>query len=240
MLGALAGACGGSPAAPVADVSSKTTTTTSASCLATGPPRRRGTAQRPAPGKSYSDHCIKLGADGSNPWTHQHLQQPGSQGHHGSVEPGATRRCQNQPSNHVAGAGTTSVVAEGHNHALFVPRRLHLVQWTTRVGLWPTGGSHKDKLPAPSLPLRSFPVGVPDPEQGLAEKGEDSYPAVSRWVTVGGDMAGASGVPAPGGFVERRYRGQTLPPALADRRPTTSSPTARTVAATRRTAGKSR
>ena len=49
------------------------------------------------------------------------------------------------------------------------------MQWTTRVGLWPTGGSHKDKLPAPSLPLRSFPVGVPDPEQGLAEKGEDSY-----------------------------------------------------------------
>ena len=73
-------------------------------------------------------------------------------------------------------------MAEGHNHALFVPRGLHLVQWTTRVGLWPTGGSHKDKLPAPSLPLRSSPVGVPDPEQGLAEKGEDSYyPAVSRW-----------------------------------------------------------
>ena len=122
MLGALAGACGGSPAAPVADVSSKTTTTTSASCLATGPPRRRGTAQRPAPGKSYSRTtasnsaltAVTLGPISTS-------SSLGSQGHHGSVEPGATRRCQTRPSNHVAGACTTSVVAEGHYHALFVP-----------------------------------------------------------------------------------------------------------------------
>ena len=182
MLGALAGACGGSPAAPVADVSSKTTTTTSASCLATGPPRRRGTAQRPAPGKSYSRTtasnsaltAVTLGPISTS-------SSLGSQGHHGSVEPGATRRCQTRPSNHVAGACTTSVVAEGHYHALFVPRRLHLVQWTTRVGLWPTGGSHKDKLP-PSSHSAASP-SASQPGTGLAERVKTALPraAGSRW-----------------------------------------------------------